>query len=180
MKIVLSRFLSVCRILQNGATNYIDALKFFMEKEQENADAVVYNQTTIFKLREMRSLNRDNHGNIFFEISVNRDGDIVDNFTYISKYSSRIHVTYYVGGVEFGHRELDEFVLAAAAYENFVVRITFLQTPGEDEEIKIILRYYILSLRRRLLLKKNTIITRSCYYGLTGQCQKYNHTDKTL
>ena len=115
-------------------------------------------------------LNVDQDGNLYFETSVNRDGDIVDNFSFNqSSYSTRIKVTFFIGRDEYSHSQVDEIVIAAAAYEDFVIRVTFLQTPRQDEEIELRSRYYMFHNQDRQLLKRAIVHTRNFFYG-SGMC----------
>jgi hypothetical protein len=45
----------------------------------------------------------------------------------------------------------DEFVFAGASYEDFVIRVKFLQTACENEEIIIICKTYGFSVCRKLI-----------------------------
>jgi hypothetical protein len=152
-----------------------------VEYQQENANAVTYQKTNTIKLNElneMSQLTSDQDGNLFFDTSVDREADIVDNFTIVSNNSTRIKVTYFIGKNEYPHYKVDEFVLVSALYEDFKIRITFLQTPGENEEIKIISRQYILNLQDRRLLRNSIVVTRNFFYG-NGMCCENNQIDKT-
>lgn len=115
-------------------------------------------------------LNVDQDGNLYFETSVNRDGDIVDTFSFNqSNYSTRIKVTIFIGRDEYSHSQVDEIVIAAAAYEDFAIRVTFLQTPRQDEEIELRSRYYMFHNQDRQLLKRAIVDTRNFFYG-SGMC----------
>ncbi len=83
-------------------------------------------------------------------------------------------MTFFVGRDEYSHSQVDEFVIAAAASEDFVIRVTFLQTPRRDEEIKLHWRNYLFHSQDRQLLKRAIVVTRNFFYG-SGMCCYKNH-----
>jgi hypothetical protein len=171
MRVILSRFLRTGRIQHTDTTEYVDALRELVTSQKHNVEAVTYNQKEIFQIANMLPLGVDKDGNSFFESSINRQGDIVDNFSVISKLSTQLDILFFVGKDEYRHNELDEFVIAAAAYEDFVIRITFKQTPHKDEVVELHSRYYIFNTFGRQILKSAIVVTRNCFYG-SGMCCK--------
>ena len=169
-RIVLSNFLNSKRILHSDATDFAGAMNFFLENE-ENSDAITYYDTRHFLLMGVQVLEIDKNGHHFFEISVKRHGDIVDNISVESLSSLNVAISYNIGGTEYAHSEIDEFVLVAGVYQDFVIRITFLQKPTIDSEFKIMSRYYILNSRDRKLLNQSQVFTRNCFY-VNGVCTK--------
>lgn len=168
--IVLSNFLESKRILHCDATDFETAMKFFLENEQ-NTDAITYYDTRHFMLMGVQVLEIDKNGHHFFEISVKRHGDIVDNISFESLSGLNVTISYNIGGIEYAHSEIDEFVLVAGVYHDFVIRITFLQKPAIDSEFKIVSRYYLLNSQDRKLLNQSKVLTRNFFYT-NGMCIK--------
>lgn len=169
--IVLSNFLKSKRILHSDATDFAGAMNFFLENE-EKTDAITYYDTRHFLLMGVQVLEIDKNGHHFFEISVKRHGDIVDNISFESLSSLNVVISYNIGGTEYAHSEIDEFVLVAGVYQDFVIRITFLQKPTIDSEFKIMSRYYILNSQDRKLLTHSKVLTRNCFYTNGVSCKK--------
>ena len=75
-------FLSSKKILHNKTPcEYNNALRFFIEN-QESTDIITYENIKHFSLLNVSVLERDANGKYFYQFSVKRDGDIIDNIHY--------------------------------------------------------------------------------------------------
>jgi hypothetical protein len=160
--IILKDFLSSKRILHSDtASNYTDGLRFFIENEN-NSDITTYNYTKDFLLLNVDVLGKDKEGKYFYEYSVERFGDIVDN---ISSPDVNVQLTYYIGGIKYMPEEVNQFVIVSSMYHEFKIRITFMEKPTSDNEFKILLRYYLINTSDRQKLTMSKVITENIIYS---------------
>jgi hypothetical protein len=163
--IKLYDFLSSKRILHDDlSTDSKDATEFLV-KNAKIADIVSYDHTKHIAMYNVAMLEVDKDGKHFYEYNVNRDNiDIIQN---IHTDNQDLKLSYYAGGVEYTSDELTEFILCAAMYSDFKIRVTFLKKPKSEDEFKIYSRHYIVSGecgKDRKELMKNTIITNNILY----------------
>jgi len=161
----LHDFLSSKRILHNETDcNYHDALKFFIENK-ENADIITYENTRHFSLLYVGVLERDADGNFYYQFSVKRDGDIIDNICYESINGINAQLSYYIGGDKYLPEEIDKFVIASSMYHDFQIRVTFLEKQTTNDEFKILSRYYLINPEDRKKLATSKVETENIIYS---------------
>jgi len=165
----LQDFLSSKRILHNEThCEYNNALRFFIEN-QDNADIITYENTRYFSLLNVSVLERDADGNFFYQFSVKRDGDIIDNICYESISGIPAQLSYYIGGDKYMPEEVDKFVIASSMYHDFQIRVTFLDKQTTNDEFKILSRYYLVNTDDRKKLATNRVETENNIY-MNGMC----------
>ncbi len=169
----LEYFLSSKKIVHSEREMYhSEGLTFFLENNQkENTDIITYNYTRRFSMLSISVLEIDKNGNYFYEYSLDRNGDIVDNIRFESCSNLNAQLSYYIGGIEYTPEEIDKFVVVSAQYHEFKVRITFLEKPNPGDEFKILSRYYLINSQDRSLLSKSRIKTKNNIYNY-GMCIK--------
>jgi len=170
----LRDFLSSKRILHNETPcEYNNALRFFIEN-QENADIITYENTRHFSLLNVSVLERDADGKFFYQFSVKRDGDIIDNISFESISGIPAQLSYYIGGDKYMPEEVDKFVIASSMYHDFQIRVTFLEKQTCNDEFKILSRYYLVNTEDRKKLATSRVETENIIYsnGMTGRREK--------
>jgi len=167
----LQDFLSTKRILHSEtAYDYSSGIRFLVENET-NADVITYNYTKNFSLFGIDVLQKDKEGHCFYEFCLERIGDIIDNITVES--STKLKLSYNIGGISYTSDEVKEFVFISAAYHACNIRITFLEKPNPCDEFKILSRYYLINPEDRVLLGRNRVNTENHIYN-NGMCIKKN------
>lgn len=167
----LQHFLSSKKILYSEtAFDYSSGIRFLVENEK-NADIVTYNYTKKFGLFSIDVLQKDKEGHYFYEYSVDRIGDIVDNINVESSTNLNMQLSYNIGGFNYSYYELKQFVFISSAYHEFKIRITFLEKPNPSDEFEILSRYYLINPQDRELLRKNKVNTENNIY-YNGMCIK--------
>jgi len=170
----LNDFLSSKRILHNETPcEYNNALRFFIEN-QDNADIITYENTRHFSLLNVSVLERDADGKFFYQFSVKRDGDIIDNISFESISGIPAQLSYYIGGDKYMPEEVDKFVIASSMYHDFQIRVTFLEKQTTNDEFKILSRYYLVNTEDRQKLAKSIVETENIIYsnGMAGRREK--------
>jgi len=161
----LRDFLSSKRILHNETPcEYNCALRFFIEN-QGNADIITYENIRHFSLLNVSVLERDTEGNFFFQFSVKREGDIIDNISFESISGIPAQLSYYIGGDKYMPEEVDKFVIASSMYHDFQIRVTFLKKQTTNDEFKILSRYYLVNTEDRQKLATSRVETENIIYG---------------
>lgn len=176
----LQDFLSSKIILHNDTPcEYNNALRFFIEN-QESADIITYENTRHFSLSNVSVLERDTDGKYFYQFSVKRDGDIIDNIHYESISGIHAQLSYYIGGDKYMPEEVDKFVIASSMYHDFQIRVTFLEKQTCNDEFKILSRYYLINTEDRKKLASSRIETENIIYGngMTSRKVGYMQTPK--
>jgi len=168
----LQEFLSSKTILHSEtASEFDDALRILIE-DKPTADIITYNHTRHFLLSSMGVLEKDIDEHSFYEFTVEKSCDIVDNIRFETASNLTVQLSYNIGGINYTPEELDEFVIVSSQYNNLTIRITFLEEPTADDEFNIISQYYfIINLQYRRLLETSTVITKSNIYS-NGICVK--------
>lgn len=165
----IQTFLSNRRTHNSDLENALLALRFLSENEK-NFDIITYNQKNYYPMKNVSVLNKDNNGNYYYDVDVDKIGDIVDNINITSCKNLKLKTSYIINCEEYMEDEFNEFVLVAALYTNLKIRITFLEKPLIDDILKINLRYYFLQQKDRRLLIQNKVKTKSNkYFG--GECR---------
>jgi hypothetical protein len=160
----LKDFLSSKTILHNDTPcEYNNAVKFFIENK-DNVDIITYENTRHFSLLNFSVLERDTDGNYFYQFSIKRDGDIIDNIRYESISGIPAQLSYYIGCDKYSPEEVDKFVIVSSIYHDFQIRVTFLEKPTNDE-FKILSRYYLVNTEDRKKLATNRVETENIFYG---------------
>jgi len=170
----LNDFLSSKRILHNETPcEFNNALRFFIEN-QDNADIITYENTRHFSLLNVSVLERDADGKFFYQFSVKRDGDIIDNISFESISGIPAQLSYYIGGDKYMPEEVDKFVIASSMYHDFQIRVTFLEKQTCNDEFKILSRYYLVNTEDRKKLATSRVETENIIYsnGMTGRREK--------
>ena len=161
----LQDFLSSKKILHNGTPcEYNNALRVFIEN-QDNADIITYENTRHFSLLNVSVLERDADGNFFYQFSVKRDGDIIDNISFERISGIPAQLSYYIGGDKYMPEEVDKFVIASSMYHDFQIRVTFLEKQTTNDEFKIHSRYYLVNTEDRKKLATSRVETENIIYG---------------
>ena len=162
-------FLSNKTIIHSeNATNFHDGLIFFIENK-EQADAITYNSVRHFSINNISMLELDENGNYFYEFSVDRNGDIIDNIFFEKSPNLSTQFTYYIGGKRYLPNEVKKFVSCAAMYSDFKVRITFFEKPNANDEFKMTMRNYLLDTGERKSLARSDIKCDDIIYS-NGVC----------
>ena len=171
----LEDFLSSKKIVHGEREmNHTEGLTFFLENNQkENTDIITYNYTRRFSMLSISVLEIDKNGNYFYEYSLDRNADIVDNIRFESSSNLYAQLTYYIGGIEYLPEEIEKFVVVSAQYHEFKVRITFTEKPNLGDKFKLLFRYYLINSPDRTLLSKSRIKTKTNIYNY-GMCIKNN------
>ena len=171
----MSKFIDIYDFLSNRkiihsetATNYSDGLMFFIENK-EDADAITYNSVRHFSINNVNMLELDEKGNYFYEFSVDRFTDIIDNISFEKSPNLSSQFTYYIGGKRYLPNEVKKFVTCAAVYSEFKVRITFFEKPNANDEFKMIMRNYLLNTEYRKSLARSDIKCDDIIYS-NGVC----------
>ena len=94
-------------------TNYNEGLIFFIEN-REDADGITYNSVRHFSINNISILELDNEGNYFYEFSVDRHGDIIDNIFLERSPNVKAVLSYYIGGKKYSPEEVKKFVVGAS------------------------------------------------------------------
>jgi hypothetical protein len=154
------------------AKNYHDALKFFILQREthKHLDMVTYHNKENILLFSAGFLQADENNNYYFEYTPKRDCDIMDNIE-VRPINENAKITYYIGGQQYEPQVLKEFVFAAAMYNDFKIRITFLEKPTENFEFVIYSKKYIIESELRKKLMVSRLVTASNIY-YQGMCVK--------
>jgi hypothetical protein len=161
----LQEFLFSKRILHNETDcNYNDALKFFIQN-QDNTDIITYKNTRHFSLLNVSVLERDTDGNFYYQFSIDRHGDIIDNICYESISGINAQLSYYIGGHKYMPEEIDKFVIASSMYHDFQIRVTFLEKQTTNDEFKICSRFYLINPEDRKKLATSKVETKNIIYS---------------
>jgi hypothetical protein len=160
----LQDFLSSKRILHDEKCEYDNALRFFI-KNQDNADIITYENTRHFSLLNVSVLERDADGKFYYQFSIDRHGDIIDNIRFENISGIPAQLSYYIGGDKYMPEEVDKFVIASSMYHDFQIRVTFLEKQTCNDEFKILSRYYLVNSEDRKKLAMSKVITKNIIYG---------------
>ena len=161
----LQDFFSSKKILYNETPcEYNNALRFFIEN-QESADIITYENIRHFSLLNVSVLERDTDGKYFYQFSIKRDGDIIDNIRYQSISGIPAQLSYYIGGDKYSPEEVDKFVIVSSMYHDFQIRVTFLEKQTTNDEFKILSRYYLVNTEDRKKLATSRVETENIIYG---------------
>lgn len=127
------------------------------------SDAISYNETRYFSLLNVAVLEKDNNGNYFYEFSLNRDGDIYDNFN-LESINKNIKLNFIIDRKTYEMNEIDELIMVASPYNEFRIRIIFLDKPNNNDEFKMYYRVFLLETDIRNYFMKNPIKTKTNLY----------------
>jgi len=144
--------------------DYNNALKFFIIN-QDNADIITYKNTKHFSLLNIGVLERDADGNFYYQFSIDRHGDIIDNICYESISGINAQLTYYIGGDKYLPEEIDKFVIVSSMYHDFQIRVTFSEKQTTNDEFKILSRYYLINPENRKKLAISKVETENIIYS---------------
>jgi hypothetical protein len=173
MAINLEDFLLSKRILHsNIINNYQDAINFYINNKH-NTDIVTYTSIRHFVLFNISVLEKDEEDNYFYEFSIQRSGDRIDDIHFESDSNMNVQMSYYIGDIKYTPEEINEFIIIHSQYYNLQIRITFLEKPTMNDEFKIISRYYIINAQDRRILATSNIETKNMVYS-NGICNRKN------
>lgn len=160
----LTDFLSSKRCIHSEEEfNFDDALRF-LDSNMSNTDMITYKNTRHFKIFNVGILEIDKDGRCFHKFKVESIGDIIDQIEYVSTSIPNVIITYEIGGFEYTHDEIEEYVFVSSTYNTFMIKITFLQQPNVNDEFMIKSRYYLLQPQDRVFLAKTHITTKNNIY----------------
>ena len=160
----LKEFLENKKIIHSTtATKYIEGLTFFLNNEK-NADIITYNSTINFLINNIDIFKINDKGYKYYEISIERAGDIIDDIHLENTNNLNIEVSYIIGNRLFTTEKIKEFVMCASIYTEFKIRLTFLEKPKNNNEFKIVFKNYIINRKNRELLLKNPVKTKYINY----------------
>jgi len=160
MQINYDEFINNLKILHSDTINdFTSGLQFLIDSQ---CDAISYNQTRQFSLLNVSVLEKNNNGNYFYDITLDRVGDILNNFNLESK--NNIKLNFIIGGKIYEMNEINELIIVASPYSDFKIRITFLEKPNIDDEFKISYRVYLLESDIRRNFMNNPIKTETNIY----------------
>lgn len=166
-------FLSKKTIIHSeNATNHKDGLIFFVENNK-HADAITYNSVRHFLINNISMLELDDKGNYFYEFSVDKHSDIIDNIFFEKSSNLSAQFTYYIGVKRYLPEEVKKFVVVAAIYNDSKIRVTFLEKPNANDEFKVIMRNYLLNTEERKSLARGHIKCDDIIY-FNGVCGMLN------
>lgn len=170
MSINVHNFLDNKKILHNDSTSltYNEGLRFFISNSND-VDIITFNNIKQFALYNIDVLKKDNDDNYYYEYSIDRIGDIVDNIKLES--DTKAVLSYNIGGYNYTYNEVDKFVIIGSQYHECKIRITFLEKPNINEEFKLHFRYYIINTNDRRLIMNNKMETDKLIYEC-GMVQK--------
>jgi hypothetical protein len=156
-QIDLYNFLSDKTIIHSEyATDYKTGLLFFVENKK-CADAITYNSVRHFSIYNISMFELDEKGNYFYEFSIDKNGDIIDNITLEHLPNINAQLTYYISSKKFLPEEVNKFVICAAMYTDFKVRVTFLEKPDINSEFRVIMRNYLLQSELREMISNSPL-----------------------
>ena len=147
--------------------NYFDGLKLLIENSGK-VDIITYNRTNRFLLFSVSVLECDKDGNYYFERSLERNCDIVSDFSFESL-NQNARMSLIIGGNEYDYNKIDPFIIVSSQYHEFKFRITFNEEPNSNDKIKISYRCYLMNINDRELFAKNIIRTKTNIYS-DGMC----------
>ena len=161
--IYYDNFISNKKILHaDNVNNYTDALIFYINNKK-NFDIITYNNFDQFSLLNVDILKKDNNDNYYYEYSVPKIGDIIDNIHIECLIQTKIN--YYINNYEYKSNEFDEFIFVAAPYSELKIRITFLEIPKNNTEFIIKSTNYILNNEDIKKLSSSKVITKKNIYN---------------
>jgi len=160
----LKEFLANKKIIHSEiATDFTKGLTFFLENEKD-ADIITYNSTINFLINNIDILKIDYRGLKYYEIPIERAGDIIDNIHLENTNNLNIEVSYIIGNRLFTTEKIKEFVMCASIYTEFKIRLTFLEKPKNNNEFKIVFKNHIINRKNRELLLKKPVKTEFINY----------------
>lgn len=96
-------FLSYKKIIHSDeVANYIEGIQFFAERENnpdDVTDIITYNSCRKFRINNTGVLEVDEKGQSFYEFSLNRENDIVNEFYFESSRNMKCYMTFYLNDV---------------------------------------------------------------------------------
>ena len=96
----------------------------------------------------------------------------IDNIRFESDNNLKVKLNYNIGDTKYIPEEFNEFVIIASQYNDFKIRVIFLEKPTTDDEFKILSRYYLINSQDRKILATNKIITKNNIYSNGVCCRK--------
>ena len=162
-------FITDKKILEGGDITSYEALDLISKNEHE-FDMIRFNhlKKLIFNIDIMQC---DNEGKYYIDYEFQKDCDMVDNFNFITN-DLDVTFIFICGGIEYKFNDVNEFILCAAKFNQFKLRIIFNKVPETDKEILLHYSKYFLKKELVILLVKSKIYTNSIIYNGDGTCTK--------
>jgi len=148
--------------------NSADGIKFLIEND---TDAVTYNHTDKLLLFNISVLHIDSDGNYYHDYFLEKNCDIISNIHFASSRKINVKLTYYIGGIEYKFKEINELLLACGLHNEFKIRITFMEKPSVDDEFSFSSKMFVLKPKCTDILRHNTVYTKNNIYH-NGICFK--------
>ena len=169
--ITLEQFLQDKNILHcDTSDNFLDSLRFLIENK---CDIVTYNSSKTFSVQNIDLFEIDGDGNYFYEHSLSRQHDIVDNIRVECPENVQIKLSYIVNGEPYSLDEIDKYVLVSSPYSDVKIIFTFSNKfkPNNDYVFRLFMRYYIIQgdLKNNLIAKD--VVVRKVIYK-SGTCNR--------
>ncbi len=118
----------------------------------KNTDTVSIDDTIKISIDSIDKLKRDGSGNYYYEYFPKNHAIIVGNFKCSSKTKSSM--SFIIQNTTFSESEINYYPLILfgfqTTWENFCIRVTFLETPKEGEEIILSMTRYLLDITDKL------------------------------
>lgn len=161
-------FMKSKKILHSEIVNEKNDIQFLIDNEKEY-DGISYDNVERFLIFNTAVLSRDGDCNYYYEYTLERNSEIVDNISVVSLANKRFKLSYNIGTVKHEFENITELILIAMQYHPPKLRITFLEKPSLDDEFEIRTRRYLLSEEPRKQLARSPIRTNYLKY-MHGMC----------
>lgn len=140
-----------------SASNLTEGLKYFIENEVNGVDAITYNSIRKFSIANIGVLEKDKNDHFFYEYTIERTSDIVDNISLECSANLKAVLSYNIGGKLYEKEQIKKIIFIAAPYTEFKHRITFLEKPKTEDTFQVIMRNYIWNSQDRKLLAQSKV-----------------------
>ena len=140
-----------------SASNLTEGLKYFIENEINGVDAITYNSIRQFSIANIGVLEKDENEHFFYEYTIERTSDIVDNISLECSENLKAVLSYNIGGKFYEKEQIKKIIFIAAPYTEFKIRITFLEKPKNEDTFNILMRNYIWNSQDRKLLAQSKV-----------------------
>jgi hypothetical protein len=151
--IVLDDFLKTKKIKYNGLIQNTNEINAF-DEENKKVDIIAFDKVFTLCVNNVAMFKKDYEGRLYYDFYPERECDIIDNI-FCHSYK-KVDVKFIIGGIFYSKEEFKEFIFVCSPYHEFRIRITFLDSLTQSDEIQIHYRgYWIndLASRRELAMK---------------------------
>ena len=160
-------FINSATVSHNDSIDtYSDGIRYLIESK---ADIISYNTQKNILLFNVAVLEVDKNGDYIYELSLERQADIIDNIHIVSS-NSNVKMTFIIGGEEYEH--INTFISVLAQYQEFKIKLIITE-PKVEDKISICYRNYLLNsdLRKKITTIGNIIKTDTNIYT-DGMCER--------